>query len=150
MQINPLSLEAQAAYGGNFEVLITHEDLTDAVASEAQTLTVPIAAKMSVRCVRSILDVAFENSSSAGFDDLTVVVGDGGSTSRFLTSTQVNKNGTEVLLKSGVDIEYPYTVDDTVDITFTPKTGATLLSLDAGRMRLILNIQDARAVAPAP
>ncbi len=150
MQINPLPLESQAAAGGNYEVLVTHEDLTDAVASEAQTLTVPIKAKMSARCVRSILDVPFENSASAGNDDLTVTVGDGGSAGRFLTSTQINKNGTEVPLKSGVDIEYPYTADDTIDITFTPKTGATLASLNAGQIRFILDIQDARQVAPAP
>lgn len=150
MQINPLPLESQAAAGGNYEVLVTHDDLTDAVASEAQTLTVPIKAKMSARVRRSIVDVPFENSSSAGNNVLGVTVGDGGSVGRFLTSTEVNKNGSYIPLKSGVDIEYPYTVDDTIDITFTPKTGATLLSLDAGRMRFILDIQDARQVAPAP
>ncbi len=150
MQINPMPLEQRVAESADIEVLITHEDLTDAVASEAQTLTIPIAAKMSVRLVRAILDVPFENTSSAGFDDLTVTVGDGGSATRFLTSTQINKNGSEVLLKSGVDIEYPYTTDDTVDMTFTPKTGATLLSLDKGRMRLQYKIIDERAITPAP
>lgn len=150
MQINPIPLEGRVAEGADIEVLITHVDLTDAVGSEAQTFTVPIAAKMSVRGVRIILDEVFKDVSDTANNSTAVIVGDGGSTSRFFTSTELNVNGTEIYLKSGVDIEYPYTVDDTIDITFTPASGKTLAALTQGRVRFQFQIHDERAIAPAP
>lgn len=150
MQINAIPLEGRIAEAGNFEVLITHADLTDAVASEAQTLTFPIADKMSVRCVRMILDEAFVDASDTANASTALIVGDGGSTNRFLTSTELNSHGTEVFLKAGVDLEYPYTTDDTVDMTFTPTSGKTLAALTAGQVRLIFQVTDERGVAQAP
>lgn len=150
MQINPIPLEGRIAEGANYEVLITHADLTDAVASEAQTLTVPIAAKMSVRGVRLILDEVFLDTSDTANASTAVIVGDDGSTSRYFTSTELNSHGTEIFLKSGVDIEFPYTADNTIDITFTPTSGKTLAALTQGRVRIQFQINDERAIAPAP
>lgn len=146
----PLPLESRVAQQADFEVLITHEDLTESGSGTAQTLTFPIEAKMSAECVRLILDEAFEDTATAGNNTTLVEVGDGGDTDRFLTSTELNKNGTEINLKAGTGTVYPYTATDTVDILVTPKTGTTLASLNKGRMRLQFRINDERAVAPAP
>ncbi len=148
MRINAIPLEGRVAEAGNFEVVITHEDLTTATGGTAQTLTIPIKNKMSVRCVRAILDEAFLDSSDTDHVSTALIVGDGGSTSRFLASMELNSRGTEIYLKSGVDIEYPYTTDDTVDMTFTPTSGKAVSALSAGQVRLIFQVTDERAVVP--
>lgn len=149
MRITPLTLEERIATGADLEVQFEHSDLTNAVVDGTQTLTVPIAAKMAVRLLRMILDVPFKNSADATNNSLLLSVGDGGSAARFLTSTELNENGTEVLLKAGVDIEFPYTVADTIDLLFTPDSGFALSALDTGRGRILLKINDQREVAPS-
>lgn len=146
MQINPIPLEGRIALGADFEVVVTHADLTDAVASEAQILSFPIKANMAVRCVRVRLDETFHDASDTANASTALIVGDGGGTNRFLTSTELNDHGTEIFLKAGVDLEYPYTVDDTVDLTFTPTSGKTLLALTQGQVRLHFKITDQRQV----
>lgn len=149
MRITPLPLEERIATGADYEVQIEHSDLTNAVVDGTQTLTIPIAAKMAVRLLRMVLDVAFKNSADATNNSLLVTVGDGGSANRFLTSTELNENGTEIPLKAGVDLEYPYTADDTIDVIFTPDSGFALSALDTGRLRLLFAFNDYRAIAPS-
>jgi hypothetical protein len=149
MKITPLGLQEQAARGGNYEVEYSHEDLTEAAANTAQTLTVTIAAKMSAQVVEHVIDVPFKDASDAAFNSTTVIVGDGGSTNRLLTSTELNENGTEVLFKKGTGTDYVFTADDTIDITIASMAAKSLSDIDTGRARLLLNIQDRREVPPA-
>jgi hypothetical protein len=149
MKLIPLSLVEQAARGGNFELFYSHEDLTETVAETAQTLTFPIKAKMSVEVIENVVDVAFKDASDAAFNTTPLIIGDGGSTSRFLASQELNVNGTEVLFKKGTGTSFPYTSDDTVDLTFGSMAAKSLVDIDTGRGRVLLNIQDQRVIAPA-
>ena len=149
MKLSPLPLESAVAEQANFELLVTHEDLTETTANTAQTLTFPIAAKMTVQCVRMILDEPFEDASDNAFNTTTVIVGDGGSTNRFLTSTELNVNGTEILLKLGTGTTLAYDTTDTIDLIFGSMAAKSLSDIDTGRARFLFRIHDERAV-PAP
>lgn len=149
MKLIPLPLEDQAARGGNYELHYSHEDLTETTANTAQVLTFPIKAKMSVKVIENVVDVAFKDASDAAFNTTTLIVGDGGDDDRLLASQELNVNGSEVLFKKGTGTDYPFTADDTVDLTFGSMSAKSLSDIDTGRGRLLLNIQDRRAVAPA-
>ena len=95
-----LPIEETAARGGaNLGVELTAADLT--TASGAQTTALfDVAAKMGVRLVCLELVQPFV-SSDGTLTSTAVVVGDDGSTNRFLTITELNEAGTEVFLKGG-------------------------------------------------
>jgi len=148
MKVIPLSNMEQAARGGNFEVHYSHEDLTEATANTAQTLTVDVLAGMSGEVVENIIDEAFEDASDAAFNTTALIVGDGGGDDRLLTSTELNKNGTEVLYKKGTGVAFPFTADDTIDLKFAAMAAKSLVDIDKGKGRLLLNIQNSKASKP--
>lgn len=131
--------------GANFIVEIDKTDLTESGAGTAQTFTFPVVAKQGVELVHAELPEAFV-SSDGTLISTAVIVGDGGGTNRFLTSTELNAAGTEVFLKGGTNstIPYVYTVDDTVDITITPTAAKSLNTHTAGKLRLFFRITDPR------
>jgi hypothetical protein len=149
MKLIPLSLEEQAARGGNFELFYSHEDLTEATANTAQVLTFNIASKMSVQLIENVVDVPFKDASDAAFNTTPLIIGDGGDTARYLASQELNVNGTEVLFKKGTTANLVYTADDTIDLTFGSMAAKSLSDIDTGRGRALFRIQDRRAVAPA-
>jgi hypothetical protein len=146
----PLPHGSDGALGANFEVIITHEDLTEATANTAQTLTVPIEDKMSFEVVRAILDEKFEDTADAAFNTTALIVGDGGSTSRFLASMELNVNGSEVTMKNGTGTSLVYTTSDTIDFTFASMAAKSLSSLNRGRIRLQCKVIDGRKPIAAP
>lgn len=143
----PFLGEDIAANGANREVIITHEDLTVATVDTAQTialLSFPGLYHM-VELVRMELLEAFEATADSASLTTLVEVGDGSDTDRLLTSTQLNKNGTEVFMKAGTGVRYVYASADTVDIVFAaPTSGKNLAALNKGKLRLLFNIYDAR------
>lgn len=149
MQKNPLPMETRVAEGADLEVIITHEDLTETTNTTDQIVTIDIAAKMGAKVVRSYLDEPFADSSSTANDSTLVQIGDGGDPDRLQTSTELNENGTEVVNKEGTGVLNVFTADDTIDFTFTPKTGTNLAALDQGRLRTLLKFSDARTPAAA-
>lgn len=146
----PLPIETSADRGVNFEVLVTHEDLTEATANTTQKLTFPIEDKMSVELVRAIVDEKFEDTTDAAFNTTAVICGDDGSTNRFLASMELNKNGAAVTMKNGTGTSLVYTASDTIDFIFASMAGKNLAALNKGRVRFQFRIVDARRVAPAP
>jgi len=149
MILVPLTLEGQAARGGNYELFYSHEDLTEATANTAQVLTFPILDKMSAEVVENVVDEAFEDASDNAFNTTTLIVGDGDNAAELLTSQELNVNGTEVLYKKGTGVSHVYTTTDTIDLTFGSMAAKSLVNIDTGRGRLLLNIQDRRAVVGA-
>lgn len=150
MQLIPLPLEERVATGSDFVAVVTHSDLTDTTNAEAQIVSFPIQPKMSVECIRAVLDIPFQNSSSTANNTTTVTVGDGNGETALLTSTELNANGSNVPLKNGTGTKTVYSVADTVDLTFTPKTGTNLAQIDTGQLRIYFKIRDERQVAPPP
>lgn len=149
MKLIPLSLETATETGANWAAYWSHEDLTETTANTAQVLTFPIAARMSAQVVQSIIDVPLEDESDNAFNTTTLIVGDGDNDDALLTSQELNVNGSEVPLKRGTGTVTVYTESDTIDLTFGSMAAKSLSNLDKGRGHVLLNIQDARVVAPA-
>lgn len=74
--------------------------LSETAANTAQTLTLfTLPANHIVVGVCTKLRETFEDVSDSAFNSTTLVVGVAGTTNMFLTSTQLNVNGTEVIFK---------------------------------------------------
>jgi len=133
--LEQLGLEEMAATGATHKVVVTHSDLTETTVSTAQTLTpITVANLTSWETKFALLRVPFANTADTGFNSVAVTMGDGGSTNRFLTSTELCENGTEVAVKVGTGTTLQYTTDDTVDLVFTPATGYALSALNKGEV----------------
>lgn len=147
MQIHPLSALEAAQRRATHVAEITYADLT--AAGNTQTLSgIPIAAKMGFEVVGAQLTEAFV-SSDGTLASTAITIGDGGLATRFLSSTELNTQGTEVFLKGGTlantSLPYVYTADDTVDVFFTATAAKALNTHTAGRLLVYCNITDARA-----
>ena len=102
MQKIPLSNDQIAFHKANLLVIVEHTDLTETAANTAQTLALlSLAAGKACRFVKYDLPVPFKDASDAAFNSCAVTLGDGNDVDRFLASTQLNENGTEVLRKFG-------------------------------------------------
>lgn len=136
MTLTPLKAEEQVSKGGATHCLeITYADLTDADAS--QTLTpITVANGTAFMVTQAQLVEAFV-SSDATLTSTTLKVGDGGDTSRFLASMELNSAGTEVFVKGGaLTAIYQYTAADTVDALIECTAGKLLNSHTAGKVRV--------------
>lgn len=142
MKLEKLPLETAGLCGFTHKVKLTHEDLTQATANTAQTI-----ALLSVGAGAYVCDCAmhlvtpFEDASDAAFNTTAVVIGDDGSTNRFLTSTELNKNGTEVIWKgTALTAPYVYTAANTIDIVFSSMAAKALADIDVGELDIFLNV----------
>lgn len=146
MTVHPLSIEEIAQHQANVRVTLDRTDLTDADA--AQTIELfPVKNKMAVTLTKMVMPETFD-SSDASLISTTITVGDGGSATRFLGSTELNVSGTEVFLKGGAlaspSAKYVYTGDDTVD-AFLACTATYLLSTHtSGKLELYFQVDDHR------
>lgn len=145
MRIEPLSnVESAANDGATHRAIVKHTDLTETAAATAQAVTLTaVQAKMSVAVKRIELKQAFEATADAANNSTALTLGDVGSANRFVTSTELNKNGTEVFLSHGTGTTQLYTGAETVKATFTPGAGKTLAALDRGELWVYLRIVNA-------
>jgi len=102
MKIIPLSNDQIAFHKANLLVIVGHADLTESAANTAQTIPLlSLAAGKAARFVKYDLVTPFKDASDAAFNTTAAIIGDGNDTDRFLASTELNVNGTEVLRKFG-------------------------------------------------
>lgn len=130
----------------NILVELDFNDLTDGDA--AQTIALfTVAAKQGVRLTKLVMPEAFD-AADASLISTTITVGDGGSATRFLGSTELNVSGTEVFLKGGAlsapDATYVYTGADTVDAFFACTATYLLNDHTQGKLKLYFQLDDAR------
>jgi hypothetical protein len=99
---------------------ITHSVTANPAAADVlQLFKVPRGAR--------ILEVLFTSTDmDTGTPTLTATVGDGGDIDRFVTSKTIGDTGAGVVhrLDNPVGLNYQYTAEDTIDVTF-PATAAT-------------------------
>jgi len=137
--------EVNRAESANYVAIVTWQDLTDATASEAQVLNLcPIDVKMAVGVKKVELKTEFANSADTANNSTALTVGDTATANSFLTSMELNLNGTTVYLKEGTSTKTVYTATDNLKATFTPATGKTLASLTQGEVHIYVRIEDAR------
>lgn len=150
MQIIPLTTEEQAKCGFTHKIVLTYTDLAAETSgagfaifpkfSEQSANVVPIGTRVSACAIRVVtIGVA------ASMTDLSVVIGDDGSTNRFLTTSEVG--GTTSPVAAGIWYEtfaaapYIYTTANTIDMVATA-TGAALSALTAGEWHVYLALAD--------
>lgn len=131
--------------GFTHKTVITHADLTETTAATAQTIAGPVVAVGSiVQAVATYLKTDFKDASDAAFNSTAITVGDGTDADRFITSQELNTNGTEVDAKielhSTNTLPYAYTAADTVDVVFNAMTGKSLSNIDTGELWVFYNI----------
>lgn len=102
MESLPIMTLQAASVNANHLCRITHADLTETTPNTAQTIKLLTApANSIVRLVKHKLVKAFEATSDAAFNNVAITVGDAGDVDRLLPSTQINKNGTEIVIAQG-------------------------------------------------
>lgn len=148
MIVYPLQLEEQAATGFTHRIRLTSEDLTETTANTAQTIAIfTVAARDYVSDAAFNLVTPFEDASDNAYNSTTIIVGDGGSTNRYIASAQINVNGSEILAGPGVNssVRYAYTSADTIDIIFGSMTGKSLSDIDVGELDVYLKVNSLAA-----
>lgn len=142
MKVYELPAETKAATGFTHKAVVTHTDITETAADTDQTIALlTVAAGDVVDKAAYKLVTAFSDASDAALNDTKVSVGDGGDVDRFVTASQVNVNGTEVLYKANANTaSYAYTAADTVDLLVESMTAKSLSDLDAGEIHVFLAV----------
>jgi len=140
IQPSKLGYEAQARTGFTHQIVVEHGDFTNSTNTQTFTVSVPAGMVVGKALHRLVTDF---DSSDATLTSLAYIVGDGGSTNRFLTSTEVCVDATEVDYKAGaLSNYYVYTAADTIDITFTATSGKDISTVNAGKLVILLQMFD--------
>lgn len=110
--VGPLFADEAAYWGANLAVRITEADLTESTTNTAQTITnlVNIAANSSLELVAMVLEAPFDTVSTNYTTSTLLKIGDSGDDDLYLTSTELNTDGSEVYIK------------------FAPANGGTIVS----------------------
>lgn len=139
MKVSPMFNETAAQDGGNIEVVVTHDDLTVATVDTGQVLNLfTVKAGETIELRREELITPFEDTADAASLTTAITVGDAGSANRHLTTTELNRNGTEVLSKAGTGTIYAPTSDTVVTLTVAvPTTGKNIAAYNKGEVRLV-------------
>lgn len=126
----------------------THEDLTETTANTAQSFTVDLPAKTYIANLSLELVTPFEDVSDNAYNATTLTVGDLNSGTQFLSSTELNKNGTEVYRKemSGSAKHYPDATEDLV-FAFGSMAAKSLSNIDKGEVRIHLEMYNPGDIA---
>jgi hypothetical protein len=102
VDVRVLGNRAKAELGATHEVTITHADLTETTTNTAETLaSFAVVAKQGVKLVAMHLVTPFDTISTNYTTSTLLTVGDGTDADLYLTSTELNTDGTEVYLKFG-------------------------------------------------
>ncbi len=121
--------ESKADFGATHVATITYADLASATNLAAGTYVVsnicPVAAKQSVEMVAMVLVSGFYDTATNGHSSTAVTVGDSTSATTFMTSTELNTNGTAVYIKYGTS---PLAVTSAIqtNVTAISKTTANV------------------------
>ena len=148
MKVYELPAETKAATGYTHKAVITHSDLTEATANTAQTIELlDVAAGDVVHTAAVKVVTAFSDASDTAFNSTTLIVGDDGSTNRFVTSQELNVNGSEVLYKAATNTApHAYTAANTVDAVFGSMAAKSLSDIDAGEVHIYLGVNKLTAL----
>ena len=142
MELFELPSETKAATGFTHKAIITHTDLTqstDNTAQDVKIITVP--AKSLVTRVAIHLKTPFEKTGTAAYNTNALIIGDSGDTDRWLTSTETNVNGTEILAKGQPStIPHAYVTATDINANFASMASYDLAELDAGEVEVFFSL----------
>ncbi len=120
---------------------LNDEDLTETLISAAQTNLIAIAANSVVKVKRLSLVQVFNENDSVLTESCLVEFGDQLDPNRYITSTEVNSDGTEVFVKApAVATFVAYTEATNLQVTTTPIAASAVVSNVQGRVRIYLDL----------
>jgi len=95
--VQPLTAQEAALHGGATHVVeLEHNDFSETTTNTAETVALfTVPANACVRFVYADLVTAFQDSSDTNHNQSALTVGDGDDVDRYLTSMELNANGTE-------------------------------------------------------
>lgn len=95
----PVSSQEAAQWGGNYLFTWNHTDLTNTTTNATQTFALSVVSNSSVEFVAFVLDEACDSGDTNWTGSTLLHIGDGTDADLFLTSTEMNVDGTEVWFK---------------------------------------------------
>lgn len=128
--------------GYNYRFVIDHTDLTESADNTAQNVTlITLPAYSAVLRSATYLKTPFQKTGTAAYNTNVLIVGDAGDTDRFITSQELNVNGTEVLAKVHPStVPHVYTTATAVVANVASMASYDLAELDAGEVHIYLEV----------
>lgn len=125
-----------------FKATITHEDLTETTANTAQVIDVlDLNDGDIIKAVWVNNKTAFEDDSDEAFNATGLTIGDDDDADRFLASSQLNANGTEIGRAVGIGAPFIYGADKTLKATFGSMTAKSLSDIDTGELEIFVELE---------
>jgi hypothetical protein len=128
--------------GYNYRFVIDHPDLTNATNAAAQDITlITLPANSVVKSAATFLRTPFADTADNAFNTTALIVGDSVDPDRFITSQELNVNGTEVLAKAQASTTpHAYATATAVVANFASMSGKNLAALNAGEVHIFLEV----------
>jgi hypothetical protein len=144
-RLTPLLLEEQQGSNGGFThgAVLDADDLTMATNNTVQDITIGtvpkgwIINKTLIRLVNP-----FQNTGDAAFNTTTLILGDAGSSNRYMASAELNLNGTEITYPKVNLTAYQVTADTAIVAEFGSMSGKNLNTLNKGEVHIFLQLID--------
>lgn len=131
--------------GFNHRFVIKAEDLTEASDNTAQDVTlITLPAGTVVKSCAYYLKTPLADASDSAFNSTAVIVGDSGDTDRYINSSQLNVNGTEVIYAVNDTAKLPFvtTASTEVKANFASMASKALEDIDTGEVWIYLETAD--------
>lgn len=123
-------------YGGGDAVVQPYADV-------ASPPTIPLGIQAKMRA--AILDTPF-TFSDASIVSVTAIIGDGGSSNRYLTSAQIEAAETPITYTQGTGTEFIYVTADNIILALTGTAAHNLNTATAGSLRMFFALKDLNAL----
>jgi hypothetical protein len=142
MTTTPFRSINESPRGFTYRFVVDHTDLTEATDNTAQNVTlITLPAYSLVTKVATYLKTPFQKTGTTAYNTNVLIVGDAGDTDRFITSQELNVNGTEVLAKAHPStVPFAYTTATAVVANFASMASYDLAELDAGEVHIYLEV----------
>lgn len=123
--------------------IVTHEDLTETTANTAQDI---VLATVKDGDVVELLafdnEIPFEDSSDAAFNSTAATLGDAADPDRYLASSQLNANGTEITRSIGTGTKFIYLAAGQLILNVASMTAKALADIDTGKAVALVRIHE--------
>ena len=136
-----LTAQEKADSGFTHVFHLTHEDLTETSVNTAQTFVIDNTLAGDILLGAAHFTVTdLEDASDAAFNSSSILIGDNSLPNRYLTSTQVNANGSSikasVTSNTYATSNFAATSDGQVELTVNSMAAKALNNIDTGELWL--------------
>ncbi len=144
--LQPLTENERAMFPGythSYVIDVTLGHVTTAATNTAQTFTAFTTKDQDrIAKVGVVLTEKFQNTADAAFNSDALVVGITGTTNAFITTMELNANGSVVDAGYSTGSSLPYTATSAVAVlvTLASMSGKSLSNLNAGRVVVLFDL----------